>query len=111
RPRVPAPTISANHRVAEKEMSAVINSVTKAADRDDMLCDDAVSHLNSSSPGCRGSNESWNRGARLSTYRRRGECSVMFLMKSFLHLKNWLLLLGYSFKHQLSIFHCGLRWE
>ncbi|XP_040369682.1 uncharacterized protein LOC112185464 isoform X2 [Rosa chinensis] len=44
-------------------MFAVINSVTKAADRDD-----AVSHLNSSSPGCRGPNE---RGARLSTYRRR----------------------------------------
>ncbi|XP_040368473.1 uncharacterized protein LOC112184218 isoform X2 [Rosa chinensis] len=49
-------------------MSVVINSVTKAANRHDMLCDDAVSHLNSSSPGCRGSNE---RGARLRTYRRR----------------------------------------
>ncbi|XP_050385864.1 protein MAEA homolog [Argentina anserina] len=40
-------TIRANHRVAEKEMSAVINGVNEAADRDDMLCDDAVTHLNS----------------------------------------------------------------
>ncbi|XP_024199034.1 uncharacterized protein LOC112202318 [Rosa chinensis] len=62
------PTIRDNYRVAE--MSAVINSVTKAADRDDMICNDAISHLNSSSPGCRGSKESWNRGARLNTYRR-----------------------------------------
>lgn len=40
-------TIRANHRLAEKEMSAVISGVNEAADRDDMLCDDAVNHLNS----------------------------------------------------------------
>ncbi|XP_061994654.1 uncharacterized protein LOC133712565 isoform X2 [Rosa rugosa] len=89
-------------------MSAFINSVTKAVDRDDMLCDDTVSHLNSSSPGCRGSNESWNRRVRLSTYRRRGECSVQFLMKSFLQLKIGDLEVDYEAEEIASIVHTTL---
>lgn len=40
-------TIRANHRVAEKEVSAVISSVTEAADRDNMSTEEAVHHFNS----------------------------------------------------------------
>lgn len=40
-------TIRANHRVVEKEISAVVSGVSDAADRDDLSRDDAVSHLNS----------------------------------------------------------------
>ncbi|GMN51214.1 hypothetical protein TIFTF001_020364 [Ficus carica] len=40
-------TIRANHRVVEKEMSAVVSAVSDAADRSDISRDDAVSHLTS----------------------------------------------------------------
>ncbi|RXH94351.1 hypothetical protein DVH24_024035 [Malus domestica] len=40
-------TIRANHRVVEKEISAVINGVSEAADKNDMSSDDAVNHLSS----------------------------------------------------------------
>ncbi|XP_022139154.1 macrophage erythroblast attacher [Momordica charantia] len=40
-------TIRANHRVVEKEVSAVISSVTDAADRDAMSREEAVHHFNS----------------------------------------------------------------
>lgn len=40
-------TIRANHRVAEKEVSAVISSVTDAADRENMSREEAVHHFTS----------------------------------------------------------------
>ncbi|XP_022956805.1 protein MAEA homolog [Cucurbita moschata] len=40
-------TIRANHRVAEKEVSAVISSVTDAADRENMSREEAVRHFTS----------------------------------------------------------------
>ncbi|KAK4373546.1 hypothetical protein RND71_008930 [Anisodus tanguticus] len=40
-------TIRANHRITEKEVSAVINGVSDAAVDSDMSRDDAVNHLNS----------------------------------------------------------------
>ena len=40
-------TIRANHRVFEKEVSAVISGVAEAADRNDISRDEAVSHLSS----------------------------------------------------------------
>lgn len=40
-------TIRANHRIVEKEVSAVISGVTDAADREEFSQDDAVQHLNS----------------------------------------------------------------
>ncbi|XP_062092776.1 protein MAEA homolog isoform X2 [Humulus lupulus] len=40
-------TIRTNHRVFEKEVSAVISGVAEAADRNDMSRDEAVSHLSS----------------------------------------------------------------
>lgn len=40
-------TIRANHRVVEKEISAVVSGVAEAADRNDMSRDDAVNHLTS----------------------------------------------------------------
>lgn len=40
-------SIRANHRIVEKEMSAVISGVTDVAKDADMCRDDAVQHLNS----------------------------------------------------------------
>lgn len=42
-------TIRANHRIVEKEVSAVISGVAEAADNDfaELSCDDAVQQLNS----------------------------------------------------------------
>ncbi|XP_024024729.1 protein MAEA homolog [Morus notabilis] len=40
-------TIRANHRVVEKEMSAVVSGLAEAADRDGLSRDDAVNHLTS----------------------------------------------------------------
>lgn len=40
-------TIRANHRIVEKEVSAVISGVAEAADSDELSRDDAVQQLNS----------------------------------------------------------------